>query len=124
MKPLLALVVLLTACADTGSPAAQHDLVVEQVLVPGGPMFIEGTFSEVRVDGEVPFPPGDPGSTVTLRGLAAGTHLLEPALRPCNGSCGSLGGRTGGCRLEVQVPATTVVRVRYSTDGPCTAEPG
>ena len=123
MKPLLALVLVLTACAAPGSPSERYDLVVEQVLVPGGPMFIEGTFSEVRVDGEVPVAPGEPDSTVTLRGLSAGTHLVEPALRPCDGNCGSLGGRTGACRLEVEVPATRSLRVRYRTDGPCEVEP-
>ena len=55
---------------------------------------------------------------VRFTGLAPGDRL-EPALQPCDGSCGYLDGRMDGCRTTIDLVDSVSMRVDFTVGEPC-----
>lgn len=125
---------LVTACgSDASTPAAPPqpsppDAVTLQVdtrLLPGadGALYTEGALAEVILRDSAGNPvareTARPPEAIRFPSLAPGTYTLAPALRPCDGNCGYLDGRTAGCRATLDLTADTTVSVRFTVAAPC-----
>jgi hypothetical protein len=132
----LVLLLVLSGCGAAGAPVPRSPgpsavtgtvtgtLIVTTTTRPGGPVFIEGALPEVRLrDGAgavvgVELAPSH--GPIAFRDLPAGHYTLEPALRPCDGNCGHLDGRTNGCRHPLEVTRDLTVRVVFRIGHGCT----
>jgi hypothetical protein len=64
----------------------------------------------------------DSDGRIVFAGLAAGSYTVEPALRPCDGSCVNLDPRVDGCRATVRVTGDVVIAVRFTVGSSCAVE--
>ena len=111
-----------SAVGETTAPSGS--VVVTNDFRPGedGKMYVEGAEIEVvlrdAAGHEVATKTGD--RRIRFDGLAPGEYTLEPALRPCDGSCDQLDPRTDECSGTDQVGHDTLgVRVEYHVGEPC-----
>lgn len=64
-------------------------------------------------------------SRMLFTGLSPGGYVIEPALRPCDGNCGTLDGRTDACAAKVDVGSgITHVKVVYRVGETCKVHTG
>jgi hypothetical protein len=116
---------LRAATTHTGSSS----LTVATAVSPraDGKMYVEGALAEVRLraaDGRViATKRADPGRLIVFHGLPSGRYTVEPALRPCEGSCAALDPRTDACRGAVPVSGHATVVVRFTVESPCVVAP-
>jgi hypothetical protein len=140
--PLLPVLAALTmaACgaAEPPSDGDQHGRLVVHKSLAGGPIFIEGSVTHVRLvrrDGKVVVdglrPVDTPDVPLLDRAVAPGTYDLIAVERPCEGNCGMLDPpvATTRCSVEVIVSAARTTRVdvvlgrgRDSALSDCSAE--
>lgn len=108
--------------------AAGHSLALTQTYGPGpsGALYIEGALADVVLadaDGEEHRLTGEPSSPLTFDQLAPGTYTLRAGLLPCQANCDSPGAKTDSCEVEVEVPGTQRLTIRYMPGYPCTVAP-
>jgi len=109
--------------------SGSSSLTVATSLSPGaqGAMYSEGAIAEVRLrapDGRVVATKrADPGRAIMFRRLPSGRYTVEPALRPCDGTCVHLDPRIDGCRKVVPVSGNTGISVRFVVSKPCAVLP-
>jgi hypothetical protein len=119
------------ACGATSEPAQEGggpvDVRVRQVLDPSKGLYIEGSYSYVRVerpDGEEVLKERLEGERILLR-LVPGEYRLISFQRPCDANCGFLDPPTDRCEGLIMVrraaePLNVVVTV--SPGEGCTIE--
>jgi hypothetical protein len=108
-------------------PAPEHKGTVAVVTTykasVHGAMYTEGALAEVRLlrrDGTVVATKTvAPGKTTTFRHLAPGRYQVAPALRPCDGNCSYLDGRTDGCLVSIDLVDSLEVTVDFQVGEPC-----
>ncbi len=124
---LLALCVALAlfgaACKSTTKSSGPAKLHVTQVLVRGSGLYIEGSYSYVRIerDGHRIREVRLTKRSATIR-LDSGSYRLVSFQRPCDGNCGYLDPATDGCREGFDASAGELVEatVRLTPGRGCT----
>lgn len=89
---------------------------------PHGELFVEGGIAEVTataVDGRVYTTQGRPDGRLTLERLPAGRYTIRAVIRPCSGNCGTLDEPQGLCALDIVLPRTQRLSIRYVVTKPC-----
>jgi hypothetical protein len=120
---------LLSACESSPDRHAGSHPVTLRVVeerVPGSALYIEGSYSYVRVEhdghqiAQVRLTDA-PTPRATVR-LGPGSYRLVSFQRACDGNCGILDSPSDGCDLTVEVSADRVVTatVRFSPGKGCT----
>jgi hypothetical protein len=100
------------------TPAGKGRLEIVKTF-PGGPVFVEGSQTHVRLvnaDGHAvagKISHGGPPAAILRRDLPPGTYHLVTVERPCDGNCGQLDPPVDEtrCRLDVEVRRSSVSRV-------------
>jgi hypothetical protein len=136
----LMLVFAVTACGEGSAtetppshvptsppPPSGHDGTISVVTTykasVHGAMYTEGALAEVRLlrrDGTVVATKTvPPGKTTTFSHLAPGSYRVAPALRPCDGNCSNLDGRTDGCLASIDLVDSIEVTVDFQVGEPC-----
>jgi hypothetical protein len=130
---------LLASCADDdgggrpgGSPTSGEQAGTLTVQTSyqagkGGAMYIEGALADVILRDEsgteVDTQTKSPGDPIRFEDLAPGSYTLEPALRPCDGNCGYLDGRTDDCTQTIEIDGDVEVKVAFTVGVPCEVRP-
>ena len=119
---------VLAACqADPASDAGSGDGAVQVTTTyragESGELYIEGAMVDIILrdtSGEViGHESAAPGEPIVFSDLPTGTYVIAPALRPCDGNCGSLDARTDGCHDTVDVAGELRIQVSFQVLSPC-----
>lgn len=115
-----------TMSDPAGSPVgADRSLTVTTSLrqAPGGAMYFEGAMAEIRLlDAQGSLLASRtvmPGKPARFGNLLPGVYRLAPALRPCDGNCGYLDGRTDGCQASFHLVDSMEADVAFRISRPC-----
>ncbi len=118
----------LAACGQSSATegTAEHNgsIVVTSVQKPGdqGRRYIEGAVTHVilRDPSGQQITPAAGDGPLRFTNLPPGEYKIEPALRPCSGSCDFLDPRRDSCSAVVQVDTGMVrLHVVYRVSEPC-----
>lgn len=122
----------LAACAHSSATerAAEQtgsiEVTTEQRLGDDGRRYIEGAVTEIILrdeSGQEVSP--EAGNDHRFTNLPPGDYTIEPALRPCSGSCDVLDPRTDQCSAVVPVDTSTVrLHVVFRVSEPCQVHDG
>ena len=110
---VLAVAVVFPACGGDEPPPGDGRLVVVKSLA-GGPVFAEGSVTELRVtaqDGRIVVDELRPTDTLDVpvfsRALAPGRYAVRSVERPCSGNCAALDPPALGTRCDRAVTVAT-----------------
>lgn len=121
MLPSLGACAQSSATERTAEPIGSIEVTTDQEPGDNGRLYIEGAVTDIILrdeSGQEVSP--EAGNDHRFTNLPSGDYTIEPALRPCSGSCDFLDPRTDKCSAVVPVDTGTVrLHVGFRVSEPC-----